>query len=367
MWMPAHHAEEDGMIPDQLKLQPGQEALTPEQEAEARRFADERIAAQLSTGPVEEQEAERLLRQAYAVARLSPPIRILWVDGPLQLAVAQAPQAASASECESVWKSRWHSVQESVWKSVRERVGASVWERVWESVRTRVEERVRENVWASVWDSMDERARPGLWRSVAASLKAYDHAPHLAFYRFFDAYLTPNTLHVLAHFNEQISGYWLGQEEAILVRRPCVLARDEEGRLHSTTAHCLEYGDGWGFYAWHGVRVPERFVLRPETLAREDFLNEPNVEVRRVLQERMGERFVAELGGVVLDTGPSGTLYEVVLPDDPERVARYVQVRDASTERWYFLRVPPTTQTAAEAVAWTFQIGVYDYRPAQET
>ena len=82
----------------------------------------------------------------------------------------------------------------------------------------------------------------------------------------------------------------------------------------------------------------------------------------------MGERFVSELGGVVLDIGPRGTLYEVRLPaDDPERVARYVQVQDASTERRYLLRVPPTIQTAAEAVAWSFGLSAEEYRPVQET
>jgi hypothetical protein len=47
----------------------------------------------------------------------------------------------------------------------------------------------------------------------------------------------------------------------------------------------------------------------------------------------MGDRFVAELRGQVIDISPHGTLYEVRLPeDDPERVAS-------------------TIQTAAEAVA----------------
>ena len=81
----------------------------------------------------------------------------------------------------------------------------------------------------------------------------------------------------------------------------------------------------------------------------------------------MGARFVPELGGVVLDTGPHGKLYEVALPDDPERVARYVQVQDAYTPRWYFLRVPPTFQTVAEAVAWTFALPVEQYQPTRET
>ena len=82
------------------------------------------------------------------------------------------------------------------------------------------------------------------------------------------------------------------------------------------------------------MRVPEHIILAPERLAREDFLSERNVEVRRVIQERMGERFVLELGGQVIDVGERGTLYEVCLPgDDSEGVARYVQVQGASTER----------------------------------
>jgi hypothetical protein len=203
---------------------------------------------------------------------------------------------------------------------------------------------------------------------VDDSVRAYEAAPTLAYFRFFDTYLEPNEAHALAHFNEQVSGYWLGQEEAILVRRPKVFSRDAQGRLHSATGKCLEFHEGWGWYAWHGVRVSEQVILRPETLTREDFLGAPNLEVRRVIQERMSGRFVRELGGVVIDAGSRGTLYEIPLPeDDPERIARYIQVQDASTPRQYFLRVPPTVQTVAEAVAWSFQLTAEAYGPAHET
>lgn len=81
----------------------------------------------------------------------------------------------------------------------------------------------------------------------------------------------------------------------------------------------------------------------------------------------MGERFLGELGAIVVDESPRGVLYEVDLIDDPERVAHYVQVQDASTPRQYLLRVPPRIRTAAEAVAWTFNCSTKKYQPIKET
>jgi hypothetical protein len=59
--------------------------------------------------------------------------------------------------------------------------------------------------------------------------------------------------------------------------------------------------------------VPEKVILAPEQLTGEDWRNARNVEVRRVIQERMGEQFMVKVGGVVIDTGPRGTLYELSL------------------------------------------------------
>jgi hypothetical protein len=212
--------------------------------------------------------------------------------------------------------------------------------------------------------------------SARASMRAYGgditadggDVLDLASFAFFDTYFAPNDLHGLARFNQMVSGYWLGKEVAVIVRRPKHLSFDEAGRLHNTTGKCMEYHDGWGLWAWHGVQVSEKVILAPEALTRDDFLTERSLEVRRVIQERMGSRFVRELGGQVIESGPRGTLYEVALPsDDPERVAHYVQVQDASTARQYFVRVPPTIETAAEAVAWSFQMTGEEYGPAQET
>lgn len=349
-----------------LLLHPGQQELTPEQEAEARRFAAERVAARLSTEPVDEREAEAFLRQAYEATGRAAPQQIHWVDGPLQL-VEAAPQY--------LWDNPGNHLRASVRASLWNNVGANVESSLWKQVSTIVEANVGASTWGvrhcllqSIYASMRDNVLAD-YRSVQASVRAYEDAAELALYHFFDRYLFPNDAHALAHFTDLVSGYWLIRDGAFIVHRPALLVRDEAGRLHSETGKCIEYRDGWGFYAWHGVPVPEKVILAPEQLTREDFLQAPDLEVRRVIWERMGNRFEPELGGYmsVVESGPRGVLYEVELSYGPERRARYVQVQDASTARQYFLRVPPTIQTAAAAVAWSFQMAVEEYGPAQET
>jgi len=217
-------------------------------------------------------------------------------------------------------------------------------------------------------DGLKHDIRYSVGGSVNASVAGYAEAFWLGYYHSFALSLGLHALRAFCRFNQLVSGYWLGAEVALLVRRPQVLALDAAGHLHNASGKCVEYRDGWGFYAWHEIPVSARIILEPETLTRDDFFQAPNLEVRRIIQERMGERFVSELGGHMLDTSARGALYEVRLPEnDPEGVARYVQVQDASTPRTYFLRVPPTVQTAAEAVAWTFSRSIEEYHPERES
>lgn len=96
---------------------------------------------------------------------------------------------------------------------------------------------------------------------------------------------------------------------------------------------------------------------------------EINVERRRAIQERLGtERFIDLVGGKLIDAGRRGKLIEINLgPGDRERVAHYVHVHDSSTERQYYLRVPPSITRVDEAIAWTFGLAEADYQPGQET
>jgi hypothetical protein len=391
-----------------LHLSLDQPRLTPGQEAVARHFGAERRQAYLAPGLVDEEAAESLLCQAYAAADLPPPQRIHWVDGPLELVallVSDDTQLDIADEFKEriahwTWESLLGSADRATLsrdlgmpKSVDQRIrrvarnirtrlyGAasyglerSIWECAITPLSEQIENQVARLIWGSVarsvhaisnigHDSLYGHDEYAIWQSISA----FDSASDLSYCRFFDAYLALNGAHALSHFNEMVSGYWCGAEVAILVRRPITLECDAEGRLHCATGRAIVYPDGWGFYAWHGVQVPEWVIMRKAPWTREDFFGTGNIEIRRVIQEMMGDQFIWEIGAKFIHSGPRGVLYEVQLPNDPERVARYVQVHDASTMRVYYLRVPPKTPTADDAVAWTFGLTANEYGPLQET
>lgn len=120
---------------------------------------------------------------------------------------------------------------------------------------------------------------------------------------------------------------------------------------------------------WSGVPVDARFVLQPEALTGREVLLTRNVQRRRILLDRLGvEKFLADVGGLVLDrdrdAGGERQLVQVPFEDDEPLVA--VLVRCPSTGGRYTLRVPPFIRTCAEAVAWTANLSVTEYRPLRE-
>lgn len=332
-------------------IEPGQEHLTPEQETSACQFAQERIAAQLSTAPVDEAETEELLKQALWVVGTKSPPQIRWFDSPLSFMMAQTKENGSPIRIHSGWDEDSYTERIRGLPHVHDRLTSEVWGCVASTV-----EEAMPRPWRALQDRMRRQKRAELARDmISYSVAAYDEAHWLAYYWFLHEHLATNGVIFLARFNELVSGYGstVGGEEIWLTRKPTRIERDERGRLHSSTGMCMQYRDGWGFFAWHGVSVPEELILSPEYLIKADWVQEKNLDVRRAFQERLGsERFVELVEGVSIDHGSHGTLIEITLEQEPERVVHYVQVKEPATPHPVFLRVPPSIMRVDEAVAW---------------
>ena len=162
---------------------------------------------------------------------------------------------------------------------------------------------------------------------------------------------------------------WWHEQVCALSDRPVHLCRDARGRLHRADGMAIEYSDGWGLHAWHGVRVPAQVIEQPATLTSQQILSEPNAEIRRVMVERLGlDRFLVMAKAKVLHTDQDGrrVLHRIDWENDEPIVA--VQVQCPTTGQTYFLRVPPQIDRCDKAVAWTFGFErVADYHPLIET
>jgi hypothetical protein len=159
--------------------------------------------------------------------------------------------------------------------------------------------------------------------------------------------------------------WWVLPATVVAVPRPAIRIVDD--RLHCPDGPAVWWPDGTRYWYWRGVRVPEHVIMRPNELTAPQIWGEPNIEVRRVMIERIGmARFLCLCG----DPPPAhedhtGKLYRVHLPDDEP--VTLVRVTDPSTRREYFLRVPPTVRSAREAVAWTFNMDPDAWAPLVET
>lgn len=105
-------------------------------------------------------------------------------------------------------------------------------------------------------------------------------------------------------------------------------------------------------------------VLNSKKVSAKEVIALPNAEIRRAVVELIGyDKIVDE--AQVLDESSDGKLLKIPLQEDEDIVL--VHVKDPSTDREYFLRVPPKVKTAREARAWTFGFEADDFNPVKET
>ena len=106
--------------------------------------------------------------------------------------------------------------------------------------------------------------------------------------------------------------------------------------------------------------MSEAAGARPYELTARRIAGWANAERRRVAIERLGgiEAFLEAGGATLRSQDDFGKLWQTSFQIDGEHYTA-VEVVNATAEpdgsyRRYFLRVPPTSRTARQAVAWTF-------------
>lgn len=235
------------------------------------------------------------------------------------------------------------------------------------------------------------------WEYSSTSLWGSLDSYWIAFYLFPHMHLRPmHTKEQMVQLNHWATlaknSFWWYPFEGFCIHsdRPDVIELDDEGRLHCETGPAVAFPDHWTVYVWHGIRVPEKVIEHPERITVEEVDNEQNVEIRRIMLERMGwGRYIEESDAELIDTGvdPSGNpawLYRRTFDDDEPivmlKMTNTTPERDGSYKH-YFERVhpelrplfhdgrvgEPQVMTVHNALASRFGLRGEEYAPIQES
>ena len=113
---------------------------------------------------------------------------------------------------------------------------------------------------------------------------------------------------------------------------------------------------GHGFMLrWRGVQVSDQIAFESQSFTGQDILNLENVELRRVLIERLGyETFLQQVGGLVRDReqDAGGERQLVYVPFEDDEPLMVLKVTCPSTGHIHLLRVPPHMRSCHQAAAW---------------
>ncbi|MFJ2011140.1 DUF6745 domain-containing protein [Streptomyces globisporus] len=321
-----------------------------------------------ATGRADRAAAEAGVRRAYRTAGLAEPDRIIWAASP-RAAVGTVEKLTDAG------------------RSVREEVRT----RPWADERRRMYDELGPAGWSALWSATGAQ----LWETTAALAERIrtgvvaDLAPRpqdegAVRLVLLDAVLGQHDAAWLAAFDghgdrlagladvARNAGWWWPYEKAVVItERPDVLHRDEAGRLDHGEGPAFAYGDGFALHAWRGMPVPAAFLDELSSLTPERIRAEENAELRRVMLEYYGyDRYLTESGAEPVHRDETGILWRIALDGDEDVVM--VEVVNSTpepdgTNRTYWLRVPPTTRTAKDGVAWTFGLEGAAYAPVRQT
>ncbi|MFJ2936821.1 DUF6745 domain-containing protein [Streptomyces sp. NPDC087219] len=349
-----------------------------------------------ATGPADRAAAEAGVRLAYRTAGLAEPARVLWADSPLAaVALVRGLDDQGRSVRDEVRTRPWAEERRRLHDALGPAGWAAHWQatgaHLWDLTRS-LADRIRAGVTEAATAAGHATPRPAA--SAATAPAAGDGgagrpapsgreatAVRLV---LLDAVLGQHDAAWLAAFaghGDRLAGlaavaahagwWWPYENVAVVCERPVELHRDEAGRLDRGDGPALAFADGFALYAWRGMTVPADFLAGLAGLTPERIREEENTELRRVMLEYYGyDRYLAASGARHQHRDETGVLWRIELADDEDVVM--VEVVNSTPEpdgshRTYWLRVPPTTRTAREGVAWTFGLHPDAYEPLVQT
>ncbi|MEG4252316.1 DUF6745 domain-containing protein, partial [Microcoleus sp. Pol10D4] len=325
----------------------------------------------LSTRPIDGQKATEAIKFVYAAIGLEQP-EIIICSSPRDvcLQIFNLLKHDHSQNWSPEWqRNRWGKKLEWEWMSpsiVGEFASPGVWE--YELDRMTIESEAE-----STLSSLMKELVSSYWRSEQRMANVFLYSllslgdPETPTTLFEEIYLTQWYISSLGvnlsqkaqeihHCQKQLFEHcgWIFPFEKFcaVCDRPRHLRFDSENRLHAEGEPAIEFADGWNFYYYHGVRLPENYgQVHPNQWQSQWLLAEENAELRRVLIQGIGyDRICQELSAKQIDSWQEYALLQIDNAD-VEPIC-LLKMTCPSTGFIHALRVPPNLTSARKAIRW---------------
>jgi internalin A len=327
----------------------------------------------LSTRPIDAQKATEAVKVAYAAIGLEEPSVIVCSsprDTFLQIFDLPkgdySPNWSNEGDGNRLGKKldwKWMSMSPSI---VREFASPAVWE--YEFKRIRIEPEADSTLSSLMRELVDEfeqseRRMGNVFPAHLLDLK-YPETPTSLCRKIYltELYISSlgvnisqkaqEILHCQKLLFEHCGWIFAFEKFCAVCDRPRHLRFDSQNRLHAEGEPAIEFADGWNFYYYHGVRLPEQYgQLHPNQWQSQWLLTEENAELRRVLIQGIGyDRICQELSAKEIDSWQEYALLQIDNAD-VEPIC-LLKMTCPSTGFIHALRVPFYLTSAREAIRW---------------
>jgi internalin A len=325
----------------------------------------------LSTRPIDGQKATEAVKVAYAAIGLEEPSVIICSsprDAYLQ--IFNRLKHDHSQNCSEEWDSNrlgkklnWETMSQSI---VRDFANPALWK--YELRSMTLEPEADSTLISLVYELVDEykRSEPMMRKVCSEHLfdLTYSERPTTLFKEIYltQLYISSSGINLSQkaqeiHHRQKLLFEHCGwifpfEKTCFVCDRPRHLRFDSQNRLHAEGEPAIEFADGWNFYYYHGVRLPEQYgKLHPNLWQSQWLLTEENAEVRRVLIEGIGyDRLCQELQAKQIDSWQEYALLQIDNAD-VEPIC-LLKMTCPSTGFIHALRVPPNLASAREAIGW---------------
>ena len=256
----------------------------------------------------------------------------------------------------------WGQLRDQLWDQLWDQLGDQLWDQLWDQLGDQLGGQLRGQLW-------DQRIYDGnyLWGTQDLYWIAWARfAEHIGVKLEED---TKTLLSIMEDISTQCEWWWPYKGICFVSEKPTHINWDESV-LHGEEGPAVSYADGYSVYSWRGTNVPKEWIEDKESITPEIALTWENVEQRRCAAEIIGWHNVLahpSLNTKTIDKDDDpqiGELLEVTLPDVGKE--RFLKV-ECGTGRTFALPVPPDSNTALEANAWTYGLEPQDYLPEIRT